>query len=129
MKITNLQAVVYINTVTGMKEKHLPVKVLFALNHNLNLLMNQVKPYEEARKALFNQYEGDEDTKIRLAAAELNELLNESVEQPIKMLKLSDLEKIDEDPQYDKISTLDFSAINFMLEDEEEKKPSESAPV
>lgn len=128
MKITNLQAVIYINTVTSMKEKRLPIKVLFALNHNVNVLMDQIKSYEEARKALLDRYEGDEETKNKLAAPEFNALLNESVEQPIKTLTLSDLEKIDANPQYDKINSEEYNAIVFMLEDEEEK-PSESTPA
>lgn len=124
MKITNLQAVVYINTVTSMKEKNLPVKVLFALNHNFNLLMNQIKPYEEARKALLKQHNDNAEA----AAPEMEKLLSETVEQPIKTLKLSYLEKIDDNPQYDKISTVEYSAIAFMLEDEE-TKTSEPAPT
>ena len=117
MKITNLQAVNYINVVTAMKEKRLPIKLLFAINHNFNLIMNQVKTYEEARRTLLDKFEGDDQTKFKMALPEMEELLNESVEQPVKTIAFSDLEKIDNDSQYDKLTTVEYSAIFFMLED------------
>ena len=40
MKITNIQAVTFVNTVSSIKNKHLPMKVMFAINYNLNLLTN-----------------------------------------------------------------------------------------
>lgn len=117
MKVTNIQAVVFLNALPNLRKKKLPVTFLFALNTNAEILMTQIKPYEEARKALYEQYDNDESKVM----PELNKLLEESVEHSVKMVKFNVLERIDENPAYDKITGDDFAAISFMLEFDEEK--------
>ena len=117
MKVTNLQAVVFLNELQNIRKKKLPVTFLFALNANAEKLMTQVKPYEEARKALYERYDNDE-TKVM---PELNNLLDESVEHSVKMVKFKTLERIDEDPNYDKLTGIEYTAISFMLEMESDE--------
>lgn len=115
MKVTNLQAVVFLNNLQNIRKKKLPVTFLFALNTNAEKIMTQIKPYEEARKALYEEFDNDEFKVM----PELNKLLDESVEHSIKMVKFSTLERIDEDPNYDKLTGDEYTAISFMLEFEE----------
>lgn len=106
MNITNLQAVVFVNTASEMKQKPLPVKLAFAIRHNYNLVMDQIKAYEEARLDIINSTED-----VKVADAEVTKLLNESVEQPIKTVSLAELEKVD------KWTIQELDAIAFMTEE------------
>lgn len=115
MKITNIQAVTFVNTVSSIKNKHLPMKVMFAINYNLNLLTNQIKTYEEARKELM----GEGTEQELLMNPEFHKLLDESVEQPIKTVKIEELEKFDTDKRFDKLSLAELSAIEFIVDMEE----------
>lgn len=118
MKITNRQAVTFFNTVSEIKEKYLPIKLLYALDYNVNLFADQLTSYEKARKVLEEQY-GD---IIHNTPKELIELLDESVEQAAKTVNVSLLEAIDANPNYDKLSLSNYNAIRFMVEDDEMTK-------
>ena len=115
MKITNIQAVTFVNTVSAIKNKHLPMKLMFAINYNLNLLTNQIKSYEDARKELM----GEGTEQELLTNPEFHKLLDESVEQPIKTVKIEELEKFDTDKRFDKLSLAELSAIEFIVDMEE----------
>ena len=112
MKVSNLQAVRYLNTYDGiLRKKRLPVKVIFALRHNYNLILNQqAKAYEEARKTLKEQCKDKNEFNN-----ELDKLLGEDVEQPIKTISFSEMEKMDENENYDSLTINEIEAIEFML--------------
>lgn len=112
MKISNIQAVTFVNTVSALKNKHLPMKVMFAINYNLNLLMNQIKSYEDARKELM----GEGTEQELMMNPEFHKLLDESVEQPIKTVKADDFDKFDTDKRFDKLSLAELSAIEFIID-------------
>lgn len=118
MKITNRQAVTFYNAVTEITEKSLPIKLLFALDYNVNLFRNQLALYEKSLKLLEEQY-GDLNHNT---PKELIELLDESVEQAVKTVNVSLLEAIDANPNYDKLSLSNYNAIRFMVEDDEMTK-------
>ena len=112
MKVSNLQAVRFLNTYDGsMRRKKLPVKVIFALRHNYNLILQQqATPYEESRKTLKEQYEDKEEfTK------ELDKLLAEEVEHSIKTVTFAEMEKMDECDNYDSLTINEIEAMEFML--------------
>lgn len=113
MKLSNLQVVNYINCVNEMKEKKLPVRMSFALRSNFNLFGDQVKAYEEARKECLECT--DEQKRVN----GIRELLAEEVEQNVKMITLKDLEIIDENDAYDKLTIAELEAIAFMIEEAE----------
>ena len=112
MRVTNLQAVKFLNTYDGrLRKKKFPVKVIFALRHNYNLILNQqAKPYEESRKVLKEQYENkDEFDK------QLEKLLVEETELSIKTVTFAEMEKMDECDSYDSLTINEIEAIEFML--------------
>ena len=115
MKITNLQGISFINAVNeSMKGKHLPVRIAFAIKQNYSLIMEtQIKPYEETRVELIKKYE-KEDGNTKLVE-ELNSLLQEESDLAIKCVDIAELEKLDIDPSYDKLSLSDIDAIGFMI--------------
>lgn len=118
MKLTNLQAVTFVNTVGELQKKRIPTTMSFALLSNVNVIMNQVKAYEDARKTIMT-----EDNTI---TQELVDLLNETVDHNIKTIKFSDLEAIDRNPKYDSFSMSELSSIMFMVEDDTTKVTEEA---
>lgn len=110
MEISNMQAVLFCNSVNELSKKRLPIDVLFAIRYNFNLFANQVQTYEEARKSL-NLGDNDEITK------ELGELLSESVDQPVKKIKMEDLSVIDKSSDYDKLTLAELDRLYFMIEE------------
>lgn len=118
MKITNLQAIAFVNTVSnGMNGKRLPVRVSFAIKQNYNqILENQIKPYEETRKELREQYEDTVEGNAQFNK-ELEKLLAEETTLSVKRVDLAELEKLDMDPSYDKLSVHEVDAISFMIKE------------
>lgn len=113
MKITNLEAVTFFNNVSGMKDKRLPVTLLFAVKHNLNLFANQLKAYEESRQALIEQVTDEcEQTQ------EMMNLLYDSVEYDVKTVSMSVIEKIDGSDNYDALTYIEIEAMMFMITEE-----------
>ena len=112
MKISNLQAVTFLNTYSGsMRGKRLPVKVIFALRHNFNLILNQqANAYEDARKVLKDHCKDKKEFDT-----ELTKLLAEEVEQSIKTITFADLEKMDDGDNYDSLTINEVETISFML--------------
>lgn len=118
MKLTNLQAVTFINIVGELQKKRIPTAMSFALLSNVNVIMNQVKAYEDVRKTIV--------TNDNTISQELVDLLNETVEHNLKTIKFSDLETIDRNPKYDSFTVSELSAIMFMVEDETTKDTVEA---
>lgn len=111
MKITNLEAVTFFNNVAAMKDKRLPVSILFAIKHNLNMFGNQLKAYEEARESLNANIEDEVERSKEMVA-----LLNDGVEYDVKTIKASVIEKIDGNDNYDALTYAEIEAITFMVE-------------
>lgn len=112
MKITNMQAVVFANTVSELVNKRLPVNILFALKYNMKTIGSQLQAYEEARQALNLP---DDDT----ITPEFKKLLYETVDQSIKKIKIEELNIVDKSSDYDKFTLAELTNIEFMIEEEE----------
>lgn len=110
MQVTNIQAVTYYNAVASLKDKKLPISVLFALKNNFNLFLNQIKAYEESRTKLIEMINNKEERD-----EEMLKLYNESVEHEVKTIKKSDIEKIDDIDTYDALTLSELEAINFII--------------
>lgn len=111
MKITNMQAVVFYNSVKELSQKRLPINVLWAMKYNFNVITSQVQTYEELRKGI-----GAGDGRI---TPELEKLLLEEAEHTIKKIKMDDLKVLDDlSAGYDKLTLAELDSISFMLEEE-----------
>lgn len=114
MKLTNLQAVLFFNNATGLKDKKLPIKVLFAIKNNINAVGDQLKAYEECRQTLV-----DTSTDPVEQAKAMSELLNDGTDYSnIKTLTTEDIEKIDSSDAYDALTLAELEAIEFMVKHE-----------
>lgn len=118
MELTNLQGINFVNEVNGtMKGKRLPVRIAFAIKQNYAVIMeNQLKPYEELRQELIQNNEDSKEGNEQLVK-ELNKLLEEKTKLSIKRIEITDLEKLDADPSYDKLSLSEIDAIGFMIKE------------
>lgn len=111
MKLTNLQAVLFFNNATGLKDKRLPIKVLFAIKNNINAVGDQLKAYEECRQTLVDTVTDPVDQ-----AKAMSELLNDGTDYSnIKMLTPEDIEKIDTSDAYDTLTLAEVEALEFMI--------------
>lgn len=110
MKINNMQAVIFYNSVKELSRKRLPTDILFALKYNFNVITPQVQTYEELRKSVIS-----EDGKI---TPEMEKLLMEEVEHNVKKIKKEDLKVVDNlSAGYDKLTLSDIDSISFMIEE------------
>ena len=116
MKITNIQGIAFVNTVNNsMSGKRLPVRISFAIKQNYNrILENQIKPYEETKRELRELHKDTAEGNEKLQQ-ELEKLLMEETEMDIKCVELGELEKLDMDHAYDKLSIHEIDAMSFMI--------------
>lgn len=111
MNLTNLQAVLFFNNAAGLKDKRLPIKVLFAIKNNINAVGDQLKAYEECRQTLVETV-----TDPVEQAKAMSELLNDGTEYSnIKTLAPEDIEKIDTSDAYDTLTLAELEALEFMI--------------
>ena len=70
MKITNGQIVAALNMIDGLKKdnRHLPIRLSYALNKNQNILYELYKPYEATLKTI--DQEKDKDAVLALLSEE-----------------------------------------------------------
>lgn len=116
MRISNSQAILFVNTVNQIKNKRLPVKIGFALRNNFKLIIaNQLNAYEEELMEIKKCYSQDNDENSYREKTTL--LLNEEVEHMIKTVKLEVFEMIDTEIGYDALSLTELDAISFMIEE------------
>ena len=118
MKITNAQALNFVNTVNGsMAGRHLPVRVAFAIKKNMAAIMkDMIKPFEETRQELLKKREDTEESNAQFVE-DINALLEEECEVSIHTISLEELEKLDADPSYDKLSLAEIDVLDFMIKE------------
>lgn len=120
MKISNSQAISFVNAVNEMKNKRLPIKLSFAIKTNFNLIVvNQIDIYNEELKRIKNLYLTENNRDESSYTKELSILLSEEVEHQIKKVKLEIFEMIDNNDAYDTLSLFELDAISFMIEEAE----------
>ncbi|WP_281550166.1 hypothetical protein [Murimonas intestini] len=126
MKIKNSEIVEFLNGVSGIKEKRLPVKVGYAINKNIRGFEDAAVAYEEERRKILDKYlvlgaDGkpvDADGQISYSdenayVQDINELLSIENEIDIQQIDFSELEKCDSE-QFDSLSIKDISMLEFM---------------
>ena len=127
MKVKNQELINFANTALG--DKHMPVKISYAIHKNAAAIEPALKAYDEVRKGLINQYaekDGDgkpivEDGKYTIENAEafnadIAELNAEEAEIEIQKVSISEFEKLD-DPKFDALTVSEMAILNFMIEE------------
>lgn len=127
MKIKNQELINFANTVLG--DKHLPVKISYAIHKNAAAIEPALKAYEEVRKELIKQYakkdeDGNpavEDGKYTIENADafnadIAELNAEETEIEIQKVAISEFEKLD-DPKFDALTVSEMAILHFMVEE------------
>ena len=127
MKIKNRELVSFINSQLG--DKHLPVKLMFAISANVEEVDGKIKAYDKAKKELIDKYakkdengepvvEGinyvfeDQDKWIN----DITELLEMEVDVNIVSVTLEDIAKCDE-AEFDSLTVNEISSIRFMIKE------------
>lgn len=127
MKMTNQEIINFAGLMLG--DRHLPVKIAFAIHKNARTIEPAFKAYGETRKKLIEQYakkdaEGKpivEDDNYIIEDAEqfnvdMNELLTEETEVEVHKVHYDEFAKLD-DPKYDALTVSEMSILNFMIEE------------
>ena len=127
MKIKNQEIVNFANTILG--DKHLPVRISYAIHKNAASIEPALKAYDEVRKKLIEQYaEKDGEGKPIIADgkyiienaeafnADMAELNTEEVEIEVHKVSVSEFEKLD-DPKFDALTVSEMAILNFMIEE------------
>lgn len=110
------------NTIIGLNNfkrgsSKKPVKLMYAINRNLDHLRTAVKPFETSRQEIISKYfEADEtgkpvliDGKKEIAESEMSELLEIEIEVEVHKIPLDMIDGIE-------VSGEEFDAIDFMIE-------------
>ena len=126
MKLTNRELLNFMNSQLG--NKHLPVKVTFAIAANAAEADIKQKAYEESKKKLIEKHaKKDKDGNPVIEdkqyvfkdpvkwEKEIVELFDAEVEMNVTTVKLKDLAKCDE-AEFDSLTVNELSAIRFMIE-------------
>lgn len=128
MKITNEQIINFANM--RAKGRHFPVRLMYALTMNANILAPAIKAYTDSREELIKKHsKKDEDgapvvneqgnyefEDIAAWNKEIKELLDADSEVPVTTIPMSVIEKC-EDSAFDDLSFEDIDAIKFMIEE------------
>lgn len=125
MKIKNREILNFANTHFG--DKHLPVKISFAISKNAEAVAGALKAYEETRKSRLEKYaKKDEDGKpvvkdgnyviedLEKWSEEIRELLDTETEVMIQEVSIDEFAKCD-DPCFDTLSVAEMSILKFMI--------------
>ena len=127
MKIKNREILNFAELRLG--DKHLPVKVAFAIASNAEAVNGVLKAYREQREALVNKYatkakdgelEVKEDGTLEIKdiagwSKDIEELLEAEAEVSVTKIKVEDLAKCD-DEGFDSLSLAEISVMRFMVE-------------
>lgn len=110
------------NTIIGLNNfkrgsSKKPVKLMYAINRNLDHLRTAVKPFETSRQEIMSKYfETDKagklvpiDGKKEIAESEMSELLEIEIDVEVHKIPLDMIDGIE-------VSGEEFDAIDFMIE-------------
>lgn len=126
MKIKNRELINFVNSQLG--NKHLPVRVMFAISANAEEADGKLKAYEESRKKLIDKHARKDENGEPVVEGtdyvfndqdkwteDIQELLNIEVDVNIITVKLEDIAKCDE-AEFDSLTVNEISVIRFMIE-------------
>lgn len=127
MKMTNQEILNFANTAFG--DKHLPIKIAYAISKNARTIEAALKAYDEIRKNRLeeyakkdaegkpiieeNQYIIDDVEKLN---ADMAELLATETEVGIHKVHISEFDKLD-DPKFDALTVSEMAILKFMIEE------------
>lgn len=131
MKLTNTQVITFLNGLSELQNKKLPIKVGFAITKNMKAMETVATAYESERNKIVAQYaKKDEngypvvednryifpDDKAQKAYTdEVNELLEIESDVAIQTITLGDLERCDSD-KFDSLSVHEMTVLELMTE-------------
>lgn len=126
MKITNQVLLNSIPTLQKLSKEQLPIKVSYTISKNIKAIEEELKIYEEERRKLIKKYaELDKEGKLKVNDngnyvikqenqldfnKEVLELMSIETDINISKINLNVLEGL-------KVSPLEISSVNFMIEE------------
>lgn len=126
MKIRNQEILNFLSIKFG--EKHLPIRVAYAIAVNVEEAAKKIKAYDELRIKLLEKYaEKDEEgkaiieddqykvTDMEKFNEEFTELKETEVDMNVTTVSLDDLAKCD-NPEFDSLTVPEISILSFMIE-------------
>ena len=128
MKMKNKEIVTFLNTCAGLKQKHLPVRLAYAIKKNIAAVQEAAAAYSAEREELVDRYaQKDDSGKYILENGcyvlenktdfekDMEELLGIETEVGIHTISMETVEKCDDDPKYDTLTIEELDAIDYML--------------
>lgn len=108
MKIKNLEMIAFMNRIGRIQKKKLPIKLSYAIALNGKKLGEIAGTYMQEYNKL--KKEGNQEA--------LDELIASDFDAEIQTVKISDLLKMDENPNYDVLTGEEFAILDFMIDKE-----------
>lgn len=128
MKMKNKEIVTFLNTCTGLKQKHLPVRLAYAIKKNISAVQEAAAAYSAEREELINRYAKKDDSGNPVIendcyvmedkagfTKDMSDLLDIETEVEIHTVSLAAVEKCDDDPKYDALTMEELDVIDCML--------------
>ena len=131
MKLTNTQVITFLNGLSELQNKKLPIKVSFSIIKNMKAMETVATAYEAERNKIVEQYakkdENDnpviEDNRYifqneeaqKSYTSEVTELLEIENDIDIQTVTLDDLERCDSD-KFDSLSIHEVTVLELMTE-------------
>lgn len=125
MKLTNETILKFANTSFG--EKHLPVKLAYAIGVNAEAIAGALKAYDGARYKLIEQFvKKDENGNLHIQDEQyviedtdswnkaIKELFEAEAEVNITTVSIEELTRCDE-PDFDSLTVAEMAILNFMI--------------
>lgn len=120
MKFTNKQIIDIMNSIDGIANKKLPIKLLFAFNRNLPNLQKASEDYHKTLYSILSASGAkieDISTSPQLQN-QVGELLATETEVQIDTVTSAVFEQCDNE-RYDPLSLAELHMLSFMMKDEE----------
>ena len=127
MKMTNQEILNFANLALG--NKHLPVKIAYAIQKNAEAIKPALTAYDGIRKDKLESYsKKDEEGKpiitdnsytiedVESFNADMTELLAIETEVDIQKVKIDEFDKLD-DPKFDALTVSEMAILKFMIEE------------
>lgn len=131
MKMKNSEIVAFLNICAGLKQKHLPVRLAYAIKKNMSAVQDAAAAYMAERDELVARYaKKDENGKYLEENScyimddkagferDMEELLGIETEVEIHTVSIAVVEKCDDDPKYDALTMEELDVIVYMLTEE-----------
>lgn len=123
MKMKNSEIVAFLNTCAGLREKHLPVRLAYAIKKNMAAVQEAATAYMEEREELIARYakkdkKGEylvKDSYKDEFEKDMSELLAIETAVKIHTVSIDIVEKCDDDQKYDSLTMEELDVIEFMI--------------